>query len=96
MTTDQPQTVSREQWLIARSALLVEEKAHTKAREALAEKRRALPRVAVDKDYQLVGTQGRKNLSALFEGQSPPGLPSDVWPGLGQALYWLYRLGKCL
>ena len=70
MTTDQPQTVSREQWLIARSALLVEEKAHTKAREVLAEKRRALPRVAVDKDYQLVGTQGRKNLSALFEGQS--------------------------
>ena len=70
MTTDQSKTVSREQWLVARAGLLVEEKAHTKAREALAKKRQAMPRVRVDKDYQLVGPDGSQSLSELFKSQS--------------------------
>ena len=48
----QPHTVvSREEWIAARKAHLAHEKEYTKARERLAEERRALPWVKVDKDY---------------------------------------------
>jgi predicted dithiol-disulfide oxidoreductase (DUF899 family) len=57
---------SREAWLDARRALLAEEKAYTHARDALAEKRRALPWVKVDKDYEFEGPNGRLRLADLF------------------------------
>ncbi|WP_280109692.1 DUF899 family protein [Nitratireductor aquibiodomus] len=50
----EPQTVSREEWLKAREALLAKEKAHTRAGDALAAERRLLPRVRVEKDYRFV------------------------------------------
>jgi predicted dithiol-disulfide oxidoreductase (DUF899 family) len=62
--------VDRERWLDARRALLVEEKALSNAREALAEKRRALPWVAVEEDYRFETEQGERSLAALFEGRS--------------------------
>ena len=58
--------VSRETWLEARRALLAEEKAHTRMRDALAAKRRALPWVKVDKDYRFEGPDGPMSLSDLF------------------------------
>jgi len=61
-----PVEVTREEWLTARSELLVAEKAHTRARAELAAKRRELPRVRLKKDYQLVGVQGEESLAEVF------------------------------
>jgi predicted dithiol-disulfide oxidoreductase (DUF899 family) len=62
--------VTQEQWIQARRALLAEEKALTRERDRLAEKRRALPWVKVDKDYVFEGTEGRVRLAELFDGRS--------------------------
>src|ERR1700758_1510523 len=64
------QIVSREEWLVAHKAHLAEEKALTHARDALAEKRRALPWVKVDKTYTFETPHGRKILAELFNGRS--------------------------
>jgi len=61
---------TREDWLEARRALLAAEKAHTKERDALAEQRRALPWVHVEKPYEFDGPDGRETLSDLFAGRS--------------------------
>ncbi len=42
---------TREEWLAARKALLVKEKELTRARDALAAERRALPWVKIEKNY---------------------------------------------
>ena len=62
--------VSREEWLTARLALLEEEKRFTRERDALSEKRRALPWVGIDKEYVFEGPQGRQTLSDLFDDSS--------------------------
>ncbi len=62
---DHPVT-TREDWLAARKALLEEEKAFTRARDALSAKRRALPWVRIDKPYPFEGSQGSLTLSDLF------------------------------
>jgi predicted dithiol-disulfide oxidoreductase (DUF899 family) len=49
-------TVSREEWLAARRALLAKEKAHLRAQDALARERRELPWVKVEKSYVFDGT----------------------------------------
>ena len=64
--TQSPTIVTRETWLDARRALLAEEKAHTRARDALAAKRRALPWVKVEKDYRFEGPEGPLSLADLF------------------------------
>ena len=61
---------TREEWLAASRALLVEEKALTRARDELARKRRTLPWVKVDKTYVFDTPQGRKTLADLFDGRS--------------------------
>ena len=67
----QPHTiVSREEWIAARKAHLAHEKEYTKARERLAEERRALPWVKVDKDYVFDGPDGKVTLADLFKGRS--------------------------
>jgi predicted dithiol-disulfide oxidoreductase (DUF899 family) len=58
--------VSRNEWLEARKALLAEEKELAHAREAVAARRRALPKVRVTKDYRFVGEDGERTLAALF------------------------------
>jgi predicted dithiol-disulfide oxidoreductase (DUF899 family) len=65
-----PPVVSRDQWVVARKALLAEEKAMTRAREALSTKRRELPMVRVEKDYVFEGANGKVHLEDLFEGHS--------------------------
>jgi predicted dithiol-disulfide oxidoreductase (DUF899 family) len=62
--------VSREAWLAARRELLAEEKAFNKARDALSERRRALPWTLVDKPYTFEGPSGRETLAELFGPRS--------------------------
>lgn len=61
-----PNIVSRDEWLVARKELLVEEKAFTKRRDALNARRRQLPMVRVDKDYVFTGPDGSAALLDLF------------------------------
>lgn len=61
--------VGRADWLIARKALLAEEKAYLRAGDALAEKRRALPWVRIDKEYVFDTVRGRESLADLFAGK---------------------------
>ena len=64
-----PQIVSREEWLAARRELLAQEKAMTRARDALNTRRRELPMVRIDKDYVFEGPDGKAGLLDLFEGR---------------------------
>lgn len=64
-----PQVVSRDEWLVARKELLAEEKAMTRARDALNTKRRELPMVKVGKDYLFEGPDGQATLLDLFDGR---------------------------
>ena len=58
--------VAREEWLQARKALLAEEKAFTRAHDALSAKRRALPWLRIDKPYRFEAPEGGLTLSDLF------------------------------
>jgi predicted dithiol-disulfide oxidoreductase (DUF899 family) len=62
--------VSQEEWLVARRALLAEEKALTRARDELNRKRRALPWIKVDKSYTFDTPHGKQTLADLFDGRS--------------------------
>ena len=58
--------VSRTQWLADRAALLRKEKQHTREREALADERRKLPWVQLDKTYTFTDADGEVTLDELF------------------------------
>jgi len=62
-----PKVVSPEEWRVARLALLEEEKALTRARDALNAKRRELPMIEIEKDYVFTGPGGEATLLDLFE-----------------------------
>jgi len=64
-----PQVMSRDEWLVARKELLVEEKAMTRARDALNTKRRRLPMVRIETEYVFEGTDRKASLLDLFEGR---------------------------
>jgi predicted dithiol-disulfide oxidoreductase (DUF899 family) len=64
-----PRIGTREEWLVARKALLAKEKALTKQRDALNAERRELPMVEVTKDYVLHGPEGEVGLAHLFDGR---------------------------
>jgi predicted dithiol-disulfide oxidoreductase (DUF899 family) len=61
---------TREEWLTARLELLDAEKDLTRRSDALARKRRELPWVKVDQEYQFTTEQGNKSLGQLFDGRS--------------------------
>ncbi|ASG24544.1 DUF899 domain-containing protein [Nitrospirillum viridazoti] len=63
-------TGTREDWLAARLDLLEAEKALTRQSDALAQRRRALPWVRVDKDYRFETDGGPATLADLFDGRS--------------------------
>jgi predicted dithiol-disulfide oxidoreductase (DUF899 family) len=65
-----PKVVSEAEWLAARKELLAEEKAMTRARDALNTKRRELPMVEIDKHYVFDGPEGKVSLLDLFDGRS--------------------------
>jgi len=64
-----PPIVSPQEWEAARQQLLVKEKALTRARDAMAAERRRMPWVAVEKNYQFDGPNGKVSLLDLFEGR---------------------------
>jgi predicted dithiol-disulfide oxidoreductase (DUF899 family) len=64
-----PQIVSPQEWEAAHARLLAEEKQLTRARDALAAKRRRMPRMAVEKDYRFDGPNGPAGLLDLFAGR---------------------------
>ena len=67
---EQHRIASQQEWIAARRAHLAEEKAFTKARDALSKKRRELPWVRVDKHYVFDGPAGKETLADLFGGKS--------------------------
>ncbi|WP_152360720.1 DUF899 domain-containing protein [Microlunatus speluncae] len=65
-----PQVVTAEQWQTERDALLVKEKEHTRALDALAAERRRLPMVRLRIDYEFTAPDGRTvGLTDLFAGR---------------------------
>ncbi|NDV85931.1 DUF899 domain-containing protein [Aurantimonas aggregata] len=64
-----PPFVSPQEWEAARERLLVKEKAHTRAGDALAAERRRMPWTEVEKTYCFDGPQGAMSLADLFEGR---------------------------
>ena len=85
-----PRIVSAAEWQAEREALLVEEKKLTRARDALAAKRRMLPMTRVERSYSFDDRGGKVPLLDLFE-ECPqlllyhfmfaPGV--DGWPSAG-------------
>ena len=64
-----PPIVSPEAWDAAREEMLVKEKEHTRARDALAAERRRMPWMAEEKDYEFEGPNGKAGLADLFDGR---------------------------
>jgi predicted dithiol-disulfide oxidoreductase (DUF899 family) len=62
--------VSREEWLAARKALLVKERAMTHQLDALRAERRQLPWVKIETPYVFQGSEGDCTLGDLFHGRS--------------------------
>ncbi|MDD1015029.1 DUF899 domain-containing protein [Pseudomonas rubra] len=65
-----PQVVTRSEWLSARRQLWLHEKALTHQRDELSKARRALPWVRVEQDYRFEGANGHLSLAELFAGRS--------------------------
>jgi predicted dithiol-disulfide oxidoreductase (DUF899 family) len=68
-TTEGPRVVPRAEWLAERQHLLAMEKEISRAQDAVAARRRALPMVEVDKDYLFSGPAGTARLGDLFDGR---------------------------
>jgi predicted dithiol-disulfide oxidoreductase (DUF899 family) len=63
-------TGTRDEWLAAREQLLVREKEHTRLGDELAQLRRELPWVRLEKEYRLDTDDGERPLGELFDGRS--------------------------
>jgi predicted dithiol-disulfide oxidoreductase (DUF899 family) len=61
---------TQKEWQAERDELLKDEKELTRRSDELAEKRRRLPWVAVEKEYRFETEQGTKTLADLFDGRS--------------------------
>lgn len=66
----QPKVVSRAEWLAARRAFLMKEKAMTHQLDELRAERRRLPWCKVEKPYVFEGPEGKRTLADLFQGNS--------------------------
>jgi predicted dithiol-disulfide oxidoreductase (DUF899 family) len=60
----------RDEWLVARDALLAREKEHTRMGDELARQRRELPWVRIEKEYRFKSDDGTRTLAELFDGRS--------------------------
>jgi predicted dithiol-disulfide oxidoreductase (DUF899 family) len=61
---------TREEWRAAREQLLLREKEHTRLGDELAQQRRELPWVRVEKEYRFDTADGEEALVELFDGRS--------------------------
>lgn len=91
----------RSTWLIKRRQLLEKEKAFTRAKDDLAEARRELPWVRVDKEYQFDTATGVRTLGQLFGARSQLlvyhfmfGPNAEV--GCRSCSFWADHLNACL
>src|SRR5437667_6843118 len=66
---NKPPIVSQQEWEAARQQLLVNEKALTSSRDAVAAERRRMPWMEVEKNYEFDGPNGKVSLLDLFEGR---------------------------
>jgi predicted dithiol-disulfide oxidoreductase (DUF899 family) len=66
---DERRIGTQEEWQAERDALLREEKELTRRGDELAEKRRRLPWVRVEKEYRFETEQGASDLAGLFAGR---------------------------
>ena len=74
---------TREEWIAAREQLLVREKEHTRLGDELAQQRRELPWVPVEKEYRFDTDDGEKAPRRAFRGAIPAArLPLHVRPQL--------------
>ncbi|HEX5208972.1 MAG TPA: DUF899 domain-containing protein [Steroidobacteraceae bacterium] len=64
-----PPVVSADAWDAAHREILVKEKAHMRAGDALAAERRRMPWMAVERTYEFEGPRGKASLLDLFEGR---------------------------
>jgi predicted dithiol-disulfide oxidoreductase (DUF899 family) len=64
-----PPIVSAQDWETAYQKMLVKEKEHTRAGDALAAERRRMPWMAVEKEYLFEGPDGKASLLDLFDGR---------------------------
>src|SRR5688572_1571785 len=64
-----PPIVSAKDWAAAHEAMLIKEKAMTRARDALAAERRRMPMTPVETDYRFRGPDGEVGLLDLFAGR---------------------------
>jgi predicted dithiol-disulfide oxidoreductase (DUF899 family) len=62
--------VGREEWATARENLLTREKEYTRLGDELAEERRDLPWLEVEKEYRFETDEGTRTLAELFDGRS--------------------------
>src|SRR4051794_716667 len=63
-------TGTRSEWLAARLELLEAEKELTRRSDEIAQRRRELPWVPVDKNYRFDADEGSASLADLFQGRS--------------------------
>jgi len=70
MSMTEPRIGTQEEWKGERDALLAEEKELTRRSDELARKRRTLPWVRVEKDYNFETEHGTRSLAELFDGRS--------------------------
>ena len=61
---------TQEEWQAARDELLAKEKELTHRNDELAQLRRELPWVPVEKDYSFESDEGTKSLAELFDGRT--------------------------
>ncbi len=64
-----PPIVTAQEWEAAWRQMLAKEKELTRARDALMAQRRRMPWLAVEKDYEFDGPDGKVSLLDLFEGR---------------------------
>jgi predicted dithiol-disulfide oxidoreductase (DUF899 family) len=66
----EPRIGTADEWQAERDELLAEEKELTRRGDELANRRRQLPWVPVEKDYGLETADGTRSLAELFDGRS--------------------------
>ncbi|TWF74304.1 putative dithiol-disulfide oxidoreductase (DUF899 family) [Pseudonocardia hierapolitana] len=74
-----PPIASPSEWRAARMDLLAAEKEVTRARDALAARRRRLPMVRIGKDYRFEGPDGVVGLADLFAGHTQLYVHHFMW-----------------
>lgn len=77
--TGRPPVVDLATWQAARDELLVREKAHTRAGDAIAAARRRLPMVELDPTVEVVGPDGPVPFLDLFQGREELVVYKHMW-----------------